>query len=512
MVAFTTMLRRNVVANVLGGSWAALLALILIPVQVRILGVEAYGLLAFVASTQVLFSIFDLGLSPTITREVAKDTSSDLGRTRELVRSLSVLYWPIGIVLGAAMVVGAGWLAGHWLHLGSLPADRAAAAIRYGAVAILLRWPVSLYAGVIAGRQRFDQLNMMKAAVATVSAIGGLVVLFVSRDLLAYMAWTALAAAIELGGYLLLLVRLVPALIGPPSMSVMFDRIVWSFAAGIGAINLLSMVLTQSDRILISKILPIEVLGYYALAYNIVYGLSLVQTLVTSAMFPAFVKFNASQALDELRDRYQIATRAFMYVYNLPIWLFVFFGHDILVAITSRAAADRAAPILSLLAIGFLFNAATALSYTASIAGGNTWLPIRVNLVAVAGYVPVLIVMTIKWGGAGAAAAWLVLNLYYFPTLLRIVHKEIVHIESRGWLVRNFLPFVGSGLLVFAIGRAIAVVIGAGDQIALAIALVACLAYAGIGYILLGPSLRRQIVHSIIAARRGRALISASRT
>ncbi len=506
------MLRRNVLANVLGGSWAALLALVLIPVQVRILGVEAYGLLAFLASTQVLFSIFDLGLSPTITREVAKDTSADLLRTRELVRSLSVLYWPIGIVLGTALFAGAGWLASHWLHLGSLPADRAEAAIRYGAVAIFLRWPVSLFSGVLAGRQRFDHLNALKAVVATVSAAGGLAVLFVTRDLLAYMAWTAFAAGIEVGGYLAILARAVPGLIGPPSVKMMFDRGVWQFAVGMGVINLLSMVLTQSDRILISKFLPIEVLGYYALAYYIVYGLSLVQNLVTSAMFPTFVKFNAAQALDDLRERYQTATQAFMYVYNLPIWVLVFFGHEILSAITSRSAADHAAPILAFLAIGFLFNAATALSYTASIASGNTWLPIRVNLVAVAGYLPLLVVLTLRWGGAGAAAAWLVLNLYYLPTLLRSVHRKVLHIESLSWLGRNFLPFVGAGLLVFAGAKGIVLVVGFDDHLALAIGLAGCLAYAVLGYVLLGVPLRRQIGESVTAARLGRGAIWSSRT
>jgi len=409
------------------------------------------------------------------------------------------------------MFASAGWLAGHWLHLGSLPADRAAAAIRFGAVAILLRWPVSLYGGVLAGRQRFDQLNALKAAVATVTAIGGLAVLFVSHDLLVYMAWTALAAAIEVGGYVAVLVRVVPGLIGPPSASVMLERVLWSFAAGIGVINLLSMVLTQSDRILISKILPIEVLGYYAVAYNLVYGLSLVQGLVTSAMFPAFVKFNAAQALDELRERYRTATQAFMYVYNLPIWFFVFFGHDFLSAITSRSAADHAAPILSVLAVGFLFNAATALSYTASIASGNTWLPIRVNLIGVAGYVPLLVFLTIRLGGVGAAAAWLVLNLYYLPTLVQSVHRRILGVESLGWLTRNFLPFVGAGVLVFAVGKGFVLVMGIGNPVALAVAGVACLAYTVLGYALLGGPLRRQIAQSVSAARLGRAVIWSSR-
>src|ERR1700730_2820055 len=132
------MLKRNIVANVFGGSWVALMSLILIPVQVRVLGVEAYGLVAFLASLQILFSIFDFGLSPTITREVARDTTPERGRTHELLRSLSWVYWSIGLGLGVLLLLSAPWLASHWLHLGTLASDRAAAAIRLAALAVML--------------------------------------------------------------------------------------------------------------------------------------------------------------------------------------------------------------------------------------------------------------------------------------------------------------------------------------------------------------------------------------
>src|SRR4030081_1413079 len=105
------MLKRNVVANVRRGSWTALLSLLIIPVQVHVLGVEAYGLLAFMASVQVIASIFDLGLSPTITREVTRDRTPESQWSRELIRSLSAVYWPIGIAIGLAIFVSADWTA-----------------------------------------------------------------------------------------------------------------------------------------------------------------------------------------------------------------------------------------------------------------------------------------------------------------------------------------------------------------------------------------------------------------
>lgn len=491
------MLKRNIVANVLGGSWTALVSVLLIPIQVHFLGVPAYGLLAFVASVQVIFSIFDFGLSPTITREVAQDTSSGFVRTRRLVRSLSLIYWPIGFVLGAALFFSSGWLATHWLNVETLSPDKVSTAIRLAAIAIALRWPVSLYSGVLAGRQRFDALNGIRAAVATINVAGGVVVLMTTGDLIAYMSWTALAAAIEVGAYLAMIVRLVPALLIREYLRLTFDRSVWSFAWGMTLINVLTMVLTQSDRLLISKLLAIEVLGYYALAYNILYGLTLLQNFVTSAMFPAFVSSAAGSAADELRVRYDKATQVLMYAFNLPIWLLAFFGRDVLALITSQPTVDRTAPVLSILAVGFLFNSAASLAYTAAVATGNTSLPIRNNLIAVAGYVPILVLATLRLGAIGAALAWLLLNVYYLATLVPIVHRDIVRTSTTRWLTKNFLPFVGTGILVFGAGRVLSDLAGGGGLEALVVTVVGVVGYSIVGFTLLSASVRNEAVNSV---------------
>ncbi len=491
------MLKRNIVANVFGGSWVALMSLILIPVQVKVLGVEAYGLVAFIASLQILFSIFDFGLSPTITREVARDTTAERHRTHELLQSLSWVYWLIGVGLGAVLLLSSSWIASHWLHLEALPSARAAAAIRLAALAVMIRWPVSFYSGVVAGLQRFDTLNGLKAAVATLTALGGIAILVLSRDLLLYMGWTAVAAAIELAGYVVLVTRLLPGQSLRPIAPGRALRTVVSFAAGVNLITVLSMVLTQSDRLLLSKLLSVQVLGYYALAYNIVYGLTLIPYFVTSATFPAFVASHATEASQELRLRYDKATQVLMYAYNLPAWLLVFFGHDVLALLSSRSAADHAAPILAILALGFLFNAAAAVAYSASVATGNTRIPILVNTVAVVIYLPLLLGLTLGWGSIGAAVAWLFLNVYYLPTLIPLVHRRIIGIGTARWLARSFLPFVVLGLVCFGSVKIMLALSGLTSVGAvMAAGIFAVVVYVAVGFRFLQASLRAEIMRS----------------
>jgi O-antigen/teichoic acid export membrane protein len=62
---------RNVIANTLGGVWSIVLGLIAIPLQIRLLGAEAYGLIGFITTMQFILVVFDLGLPATVVREVA---------------------------------------------------------------------------------------------------------------------------------------------------------------------------------------------------------------------------------------------------------------------------------------------------------------------------------------------------------------------------------------------------------------------------------------------------------
>ena len=64
--------RRNAIANFVGQGWTALIGLAFIPIYIRLLGIEAYGLVGVFAVLQSWLAILDLGLTPTLSREMAK--------------------------------------------------------------------------------------------------------------------------------------------------------------------------------------------------------------------------------------------------------------------------------------------------------------------------------------------------------------------------------------------------------------------------------------------------------
>ncbi|WP_241194036.1 hypothetical protein [Pseudomonas synxantha] len=74
----------------------------MLPLYIKYMGAEAYGLVGFFTMLQAWFNLLDLGLTPTIGRETARyragvTTALDF---RRLFRSLSSLFFIIAIVGG----------------------------------------------------------------------------------------------------------------------------------------------------------------------------------------------------------------------------------------------------------------------------------------------------------------------------------------------------------------------------------------------------------------------------
>ena len=64
-------IKRNSIANYIGQSYTILIGIVITPLYLQYLGAEAYGLVGFFALMQAWMSLLDMGLSPTLGRQVA---------------------------------------------------------------------------------------------------------------------------------------------------------------------------------------------------------------------------------------------------------------------------------------------------------------------------------------------------------------------------------------------------------------------------------------------------------
>ena len=96
-------------------------ALIAVPFLLHYLGIEAYGVIGFSTALQSFLMLLDLGLSPAISRQVARaKVSGNIQSARNLLRSLAWIYWSIAALIVVVLALLARWHADDWLNAGAI--------------------------------------------------------------------------------------------------------------------------------------------------------------------------------------------------------------------------------------------------------------------------------------------------------------------------------------------------------------------------------------------------------
>src|SRR5260370_18467245 len=88
-------------ANFAGMGWSALVQVACIPFYIKFLGVAGYGLIGFYLMFQAMLQVLDLGISPTVNREMARYSvqPEKVPEACDLVRTLEAGYCLIGSII-----------------------------------------------------------------------------------------------------------------------------------------------------------------------------------------------------------------------------------------------------------------------------------------------------------------------------------------------------------------------------------------------------------------------------
>ena len=86
-------LRKNVLANYLGQGWRAIMSLAFVPLYIKYIGVEAYGLIGIFVMLQAWLGLLDIGMKPTLVREMARFSGGgyDAQSVWDLLRSIEIV-------------------------------------------------------------------------------------------------------------------------------------------------------------------------------------------------------------------------------------------------------------------------------------------------------------------------------------------------------------------------------------------------------------------------------------
>ncbi len=451
------MLRNNVIANFLGQGWTAALGLAFVPLYVSYLGLEAYGLIGLFAVMSAWLSQFDVGMTPTLNREMARFRAGahDPQSIGNLLRSLESICAFLAVLVFSLVWFGADYLSKSWIKPGESGPEVIARTLRVMAVVLALQFCESIYRGALLGLQKQVQFNAASAALASVRHGGAWIILaYVSSTVEAFFMWQALVAVFRVLTMAGLVYLTLPKTPKPASVSIVSIRSVMRFSAGMLAITTLSVLLMQMDKLLLSRLLPLDQFGMYTLATTAVGALSLMVSPVLQAIYPRLVELVAQKKDGPLAEMYHLTSQTVTVLAAPVVVIFVVFADGVLYAWTADVQiATSGRKLLAVLALGTFCNVLMRTPYMCMLAYGWTSLTIRVNIVAVALVVPALLAVVPRYGAVGAALTWFALNFGYICITVQLMHRRILGREKLNWYLSDVgLPFA----LALGLGGALA--------------------------------------------------------
>jgi len=417
------------------------MSLAFIPLYIKFLGIEAYGLIGFFVTLLGLFGVLDLGLSSTINRELARYSArqGDHQTMRDIVRTLEIIYLAIAVLIGVIVLSLSNFISHKWINAENLSIETVERSVVLLGVAIAFQWPLSFYTSGLTGLQRQVASNVLTCGLATIRGLGAALILWrVSPTIEAFFVWQIFVSLLGTSAMALTLWRSLPA----GCRRSRFDfRLLYSvrrFAAGVMGASVTWVILSQLDKVLLSALLPLKIFGYYMLAVMASSVLGYLFGPVYTALFPRFsqlVELNDKEGLIRIYHRACQLTSIII----LPVAsTLAVFSYEIMSLWTGDSViAGNTHILVTLLVIGTALHGLTHLPYALQLAYGWSSLCFYFNVVAALLLIPLLFFMVHYYQAIGAAIVWVTLNAGYVFFDIMIMHRRLLKGQQWKWYLED---------------------------------------------------------------------------
>jgi O-antigen/teichoic acid export membrane protein len=400
------LLARNTIWNLVGNGAPLLVAVFCIPVLIRGLGTDRFGLLTLTWTVIGYATLFDVGLGRALTQLVARKLGAgEDDEVPKLVWTSLLLMLLLGLLGTVVVVLITPWLTNRVLHVGGLLQRETLRSFYLLGLSIPVVTSTAGLRGLLEAQQRFDLVNALRIPMGVFMFAGPMLVLPFSTSLLSIVALLVVGRVIAWVAHLLLCLRVVPML---------RERVVWHRAA-VGPLlrfggwmtvtNVVGPVMVTMDRFLIGALLSVSAVAYYTAPYEMVTRLWLIPGAMVGVMFPAF-----STSFEQDRGR----TRR-LYARSLTYLVLVLFPLVLLVVVFARNGlklwlgavfAQNSFHVLQWLAVGVLVSGLANVPFAMLQGLGRPDVTAKLHMIELPIYVAALWGLTKMYGIEGAAIAW----------------------------------------------------------------------------------------------------------
>ena len=384
-----------------------LLGAVAIPFLLRNLGVESLGILTLVWALIGYFSLFDFGFGRALTQQISVSLAADNSKDIPALAKSGLLFTLVtGVAGGLLLAALAEPLGFQWLGISKPLQQSAAWSLLIAALGIPMTTATAGLRGILEAYCDFRTVNLLRMTLGIANfGLPVLCVLFIGPSLSWIIASLIAARFVVLIGHLIFVNRRLPSGWRAVPVNKIQLRRLSSFGAWLTVSNLVSPLMVNADRFVISMVLGAEMVAYYTVPSEMLMRLLILPSALTAVLFPRLAAMLVSDRANAVNLYRQclswcalvmtpvcLAT-ALLSHWGLSLWL----GTDF---------ADRSWQIVVCLAVGVWVNSLAFVPFAAIQAAGHAKVTAKIHLAELLGYVPLLFWALSTFGLIGAALVW----------------------------------------------------------------------------------------------------------
>ncbi len=413
------------------------LAVFAIPWVLHGLGASRFGILMLIWALLGYLSALDLGMGRALTQAMSERFSD--GRPFDpgsIFCTALVITWSMGIAVGLALAGSAHYIADYAISIADIAQDETIVALRLVAAVAPFVISGTVIRGVVEAHQRFRIVSVISMFSGALNLAGLVIAISISPRLDIVVG---VLVGSRIVNWILYVAAAIFAVRGRARIW-KFDRLVssalLSYGGWITLSNVLSPIMSYSDRFLIAALMSATAAAYYVTPYEVVSRGLIVATTFGAVLFPAICR--AQDNLERLRQLFGGATKVVFLAMFLLALAIVTLGPPALDLWLGEAFAQQAGPVLQILSVGLLLNGVGQIPYAVLQGIGRPDITAKLHVIEFPLYIVTLYYLTLRFGIDGAAVAW----------VLRVSLDSLLLLATAGRLIGSSRKEINTAIAV----------------------------------------------------------------
>jgi O-antigen/teichoic acid export membrane protein len=427
---FKSRLLRNSFFNSFGWGATLIINLAAIPIIIRHLGVDGYGVYALLTGIFGYFGLLDFGLSDGVVKYVSHYTqihdSASLVQSINAALVVQLTAGGVGVVLLCAfnsLIIRFLRVPGPLIHAASM-------SLYVVAAGFLLKMLLNTYNATLRGLQRFDVLANLTVSFSTLVTVTVVSVLLIGGGLFAVIVSITVITTANFVVALGLTRHFVPTYVLSLSVKWSHVRRLFSFGAYVFISRVGSTLNAYFLQVIVAVIAGPASVTYFAVPLRLTQAMDGSFVSIIGVIFPHMSALTAEGRTGAMQKLYAKASK-YIVALSTPVFLFVIvFSRQILSVWLGDAFAERSWIALTLLGCATLVAVWTMVPVNTIYGTGDAKIAATFGSVVVALNLAFSILLTQQYGIIGTAAAVLI-TATQGPIFIWYVTKQVVKVSAK---------------------------------------------------------------------------------